>query len=226
MIPILVALARADDPSDANRAAAVDSAVVPTWDVTTYSAPNTNLEILCAKRQVTDGDQCMTIHLTGSGSAGALFRYGGDPSWFGQVRVSGEFRYGLVYGGYGLDGRLGTFWGLDEKYFRVYGGPDVFGNLYDGPDYDLRPGAGVAFELGAAIKPHEKFWINASAAPAWMFSANRRPDDLPPPYDGLVHELTYTVGAQYRGAQTIGAGFTWRRNAGGLQQGFYLGGSF
>lgn len=223
MIATLLALAltaSAQDPDTANRRVAASSDAVPDWSVQTYSAPNTAIEILCAK-QVGDGNQCLTVHLAAAAAGGVQFRYKNAPDWFGEVRAAGEFRYGLLSGGYGLEGRIGSFWGVDRDKYRVTMGPDLILNLYDGADYQLRPGVGTGWQVQGIVKPWENFWVHASVQPAMFFNNSRNANVL-----GFIDELVYKAGAQYRGGPIIGGGYTWRRNAGGLQHGFYISGSF
>lgn len=223
MIATLLALAltaSAQDPDTANRREAVQNSTVPDWSVQTYTAPNTGLEILCAK-QVGGGNDCLTIHLAAAASAGAMFRYKDAPGWFGEVRAAGEFRYGLLSNGYGLEARVGSFWGIDRDRYRLTMGPDVIGNIYQGQDYLLRPGIGLGWMMTGVVKPWDTFWVIGSIQPAVFFASTRKVDALP-----VIDELVYRIGAQYQGGPVIGAGYTWRYNAGGIQQGFYVGGSF
>ncbi|MFT6146828.1 MAG: hypothetical protein ACJAZO_004814 [Myxococcota bacterium] len=223
MIATLLALAltaSAQDPDIANRREAVQNSSVPDWSVQTYTAPNTGLEVLCAAQAPGQTD-CLTVHLAAAASAGVMFRYKEAPDWFGEVRVAGEFRYGLLSNGYGLEVRIGSFWGIDRTRYRVTMGPDFIGNVYQGQDYILRPGIGVGWVVTGVLKPLENLWIIGSIQPAVFFANTRKVDSI-----AIIDELVYKIGAQYQGGPVIGAGYTWRYNAGGIQQGFYVGGSF
>lgn len=220
---LLALVALAQDPDDKNRAAAVETKAVPEWSITTFSAPNTGLEVLCAM-EVAGDNECLTLHLTGAAGAGAMFKQNGEPGWFGQVRVAGEFRYGLLSNGYGLEARVGSFWGVDRELFRVLVGPDVIGNLYQGFDYALEPGLGVGWTFYGALKPIQPLWIEASATPTTQLFGGRKLTNLSG--ISLLDELTYRVGLSYQELPNLTAGYTWRRNHGGIQHGFYLGGAF
>lgn len=240
MIPALLALlatASAQDPDAANRREAADSRAVPDWSVSTYSAPDTAIEVLCAK-QTGSGNDCLTIHIAAAVSGGVQFHYKSSPDWFGEIRGGGELRYGLLSNGYGLGASGGTYWGIDRTHYRLTAGPTLIANFYQGLDYTLRPGFGGGLELMAIAKPWETFWLQASAQPAVFVSQPNNPQAGPnrsADIMGFIDELEYKVGAKYvgrnmgstlRNGPIIGAGYTWRRNAGGLQHGFYISGSF
>ncbi len=211
-----------DDPDDSNRSVAAETRVIPDWRVVTYTAPVTSIEILCAK-QVEGPNDCLTIHLAASAQAGAMFQFNRDPDWFGDLHIGGEFRYGLLSGGYGLEGFLGTAWGGARKYYRATFGPELHGNLYEGFDYMLRPGFGLGWRASVAVKPVEQFWIHASAEPITQFIGPRKGTNL---VSSVIDELEYRFGVQYTGVTNIGAGYVYRRNAGGLQHGFFIRGTF
>jgi len=219
---LLALLAHAQDPDDANLSAAVETHVVPDWSIKTFSGPNSSVEIMFPKVSAEPAN--LAVHVVAAGAAGATFQYNRSPGWFGQLRVSGAFRYSFFPGGNGLSGRAGSFWGLNQKLWMVQLGPDLIGDFYLGNDYGIPPGIGLGWRLGAAVRPVEQVEVFASATPVTQFLAERA--SLRLLGVGLLDELNYEAGVRYVGPISLSVSYFYRSNAGGFQQGARISGSF
>lgn len=218
--------ARAQDPDAGNRGAVESEEDVPKartgsdWAVAPYWDPISNLGGKYINGRI-------TLQANVGISGGVRYFYTKRPNWYGFSRAQGVITQSLTHRTTGFDARLGSFFGIDPRYFRVTTGPDFFYDIYGipflggGGDYLLEGTPGVAWDTQAYLKPFRTFWIGASITPGWVFNPDRRVPDLAP-----FHELAWTVTANYFGEFNLTVGWGWSKTAAGVAQGVILSSDF
>lgn len=188
----------------------------PKWALESYWEPISMLRLEFAKHKAfPDAAATITIQLDG-GIAGGVRYFQPDGKLYGFSRASGSMLYSLSHGTFGLDARIGSFFGMDEKKYRITTGPDFFWNTYGGlnggaADYLIPNGFGMNWDMRGTYKLTRDFWATAWVAPTVTFTAARR--------TGTIDEMHIGAFLSYFGDFSITVGYRAAWNVAGFQQG-------
>jgi hypothetical protein len=104
-----------------------------------------------------------------------------SPTWRGQVRFSITGVKSLNHPSWGMDTRLGFFFGPENDWARLQLGPDLVVNRYGKPDtedYVLPVAFGLSLPVSTQFKITKGFGTALMFAPSWNVGSKRRNEDL------------------------------------------------
>lgn len=226
---LLAALALAQETEDdaeaieeANRARvegrAAEENERPPWEVVPYLEPLSRLQGFVIQPLEGGPVRTITVQTVIGGNAGLRYRFlDSHPNLYGFSRISGNLTLSLTHSTIGLEGRLGSFFGVDDRYYRVWTGPDFFYNLYGPPisagrDYVLEPSPGLAWDTRVILKPADAIWLFAGMTPSFLHNPRRRAS-------GVFDEITLNAGFTYSGPFSFSVSYVYWRHATAQMQG-------
>ena len=203
---------------DENRALVEGTAPEPVkpWTVEPWWEPVSNLQGKFCTGPSWSGNALFTVILEGGVLGGVQYRQSAGPHLYGFTRGMGTTQFSITNGTLGLDGRIGSFFGVDGKWVRATTGADFFYNVYGvngfGSDYFLPASPGLDWETMVSFKAMKDLWITATFGPGWTFDKDRN-------RDGLIDELHIMGTIAYFGAFDVAFGWQVDWNSAGRQHG-------
>lgn len=185
------------------------------WTVEPYWEPISHLQGQFVTGPSWSGRPTFTAQVVGGVLGGVRYRQNMRPHLFGYTRAQGTTTFSITHGTLGLDGRIGSFFGVDGKWVRATTGPDFFYNAYGisgGGDYILPASPGLAWDMTASFKATKDFWVTGTVAPGWTFDKDRF-------RDGILDELHMELMIAYFGLFDVAVGWQVDWNAAGRQHG-------
>lgn len=210
--------ALAQDGENRHLAGRGDAAPVPVkpWAVEPYWEPVSHLQGQFITGPSWTGNPVFSVQLVGGVLGGVRYRQEARPHLFGYTRGEGTTEFSITHGTLGLDGRIGSFFGVDGKYVRATTGPDFFYNMYGvsgfGADYFLPASPGLLWDMRASFKATKDLWITGRMAPGWAFDKDRN-------RTGAIDELHISGMISYFGQFDVAVGWQVSWNAAGRQHG-------
>ncbi len=180
------------------------------WQVTPYWRPVAGISSVASSSGVYTG-----VRL----GATAGLSYWKDPL-AGRTRALAAYTAGSS-GFSGLDLRLGSFMGPQQKYWGAEAGADLFWDHYSAGSLELIPGsAGVDFPLNLHLGPSELYGL-AGVSSALLFDPDRRVDWSSTDAFGFGHEFGWQLGVGAKLGRIRGhVAYTRRTVVGGTVSGW------
>ena len=189
---------------------------VKPWAVEPWWEPVSNLQGKFVTGPSWSGNALFTVLLEGGILGGVRYRQEAKPHLFGFTRGEGTTQFSITNGTLGLDGRIGSFFGLDGKWIRATTGADFYYNVYGvngfGSDYYLPASPGIDWDTRVSFKATKELWVTASFGPGWTFDKDRN-------REGIIDELHIMGLIAYFGAFDIAVGWQVDWNYAGRQHG-------
>lgn len=224
--------ARAQDEANREKALGIQQqqATQKAWAVDPYWQPISYLQGEFISGPSWSGQTPFSIQIVGGMGGGVHYRENATLGksglhLFGYSRGAGIVRYGIIVldgaggigqGGYGLAGKVGSFFGVDGKWFRATTGPDFWADLYQGgSDYQLPISPGIDWRTEAYFKFTRDFWLRAEVSPGWAFAKSRR-------RQGVLDQLEIRGSLQYFGEFQGAIGWRVEWNSAGHQNGPFI----
>jgi hypothetical protein len=194
----------------------LDVEPVKPWAVEPWWEPISNLQGKFITGPTWSGNPLFSVILEGGVLGGVQYRQEAKPHLYGFTRGQGVTQFSITHGTLGLDGRIGSYFGVDGKWMRVVTGADFFYNVYGvngfGADYFLPASPGILWETRASFKATKEFWISGWIGPGWAFDKDRN-------RTGIIDELNIKGLIAYFGEFDIAVGWQVSWNSAGRQHG-------
>ncbi len=146
----------------------------PLWETHPYLNPSVRF----AWVQFEGGQSFQTLF---GAELGVGFHPIDAPTWRGQLRFAITGVKSLNHPSWGMDTRLGLFFGPENEWARLQVGPDLVVNRYGKPDtedYVLPVAFGVSLPVSAHFKITKGFGTGLMFAPSWYAGSKRRNEHL------------------------------------------------